>query len=37
MLERSVRIGAGANEVDMKIEDVTRPAPLKSRPHSWEY
>jgi plastocyanin len=37
MLERSVRIGAGANDVDMKIADVTRPAPLKGRPHSWEY
>ena len=37
MLERSVRIGVGSNEVDMKIEDVTRPVPLKARPHSWEY
>ena len=37
MLERSVRVGGGSNDVDMKIEDVTRPAPLKGHPHSWEY
>lgn len=37
MLERPVRIAAGNNDVALKIEDVTRPAPLKGRPHSWEY
>jgi plastocyanin len=37
MLERSVRVGGGSNDVAMKIEDVTRPAPLKGHPHSWEY
>jgi len=37
MLERPVRIDDASNEVSMKIEDVTRPAPLKGRPHSWEY
>jgi plastocyanin len=37
MLERPVRVAAGSNDVALKIEDVTRPAPLKGRPHSWEY
>jgi plastocyanin len=37
MLERPVRVGAGHNDVELKIEDMTRPAPLKGRPHSWEY
>jgi plastocyanin len=37
MLERSVRVGGGSNDVTMKVEDVTRPAPLKGHPHSWEY
>ena len=37
MLERPVRIGVGSNDVALKIEDVTRPAPLKGHPHSWEY
>jgi hypothetical protein len=37
MLERSLRIENGNNDVSMKIEDVTRPAPLKGRPRSWEY
>jgi plastocyanin len=37
LLERPVRIAAGNNDVTLKIEDVTRPAPLKGRPHSWEY
>jgi plastocyanin len=37
MLERAARVGSGSNDVAMKIEDVTRPAPLKGRPHSWEY
>jgi plastocyanin len=37
MLERSLRIEHGNNDISMKIEDVTRPAPLKGRPHSWEY
>ncbi len=37
MLERPVRVGAGHNDVELKIEDMTRPAPLKGRPHSWDY
>jgi plastocyanin len=37
MLERSMRIETGHNDVSMKIEDVTRPTPLKGHPHSWEY
>jgi plastocyanin len=37
MLERPVRIESGHNDISVKIEDVTRPAPLKGRPHSWEY
>jgi plastocyanin len=37
MLERSVRVESGNTEIEMKIEDVTRPAPLKGHPHSWEY
>ena len=37
LLERSVRIAAGNNDVTLRIEDVTRPVPLKGRPHSWEY
>jgi plastocyanin len=37
MLERLMRVDAGSSEVTLKIEDVTRPAPLKGHPHSWEY
>jgi plastocyanin len=37
MLERPIRIGVGSTDVELKIEDVTRPAPLKGHPHSWEY
>ncbi len=37
MLERPVRIGGGSNDVALKIEEVTRPAPLKGHPHSWDY
>jgi plastocyanin len=37
MLERPVRIGGGINDVALKIDEVTRPAPLKGHPHSWDY
>jgi plastocyanin len=37
MLERPVRIGGGTNDVALKIDEVTRPAPLKGHPHSWDY
>jgi len=37
MLERLMRVEAGNSEATLKIEDVTRPAPLKGHPHSWEY
>ena len=37
MLERPMRVEAGNSEATLKIEDVTRPAPLKGHPHSWEY
>jgi plastocyanin len=37
MLERPMRIEAGNSEITLKIEDFTRPAPLKGHPHSWEY
>jgi plastocyanin len=37
MLERPVHVASGNNEVSLKIDDVTRPAPLKGHPHSWDY
>ena len=37
MLERPVRIGGGSNDVALKIDEVSRPAPLKGHPHSWDY
>jgi plastocyanin len=37
MLERPVRVTGGNNEVTLKIDEVTRPTPLKGHPHSWDY
>jgi plastocyanin len=37
MLERSIRLEGGDMEIVMKIEELTRPAPLKGHPHSWDY
>jgi plastocyanin len=37
MLERPVRVGGGSSDVTLKIDEVTRPAPLKGHPHSWDY
>ena len=37
MLERPVRIAGGSNDVALKIDEVSRPAPLKGHPHSWDY
>jgi plastocyanin len=35
--ERVVQIGADRNEVTVRLWHALRPAPLKSRPHSWDY
>ena len=37
MLERPVHVASGNNDVSLKIDEVTRPAPLKGHPHSWDY
>ena len=37
MLERPVRVTGGNNDIALKIDEVTRPAPLKGHPHSWDY
>ena len=37
MLERSMRVNGGSNDVALKIDEVTRPTPLKGHPHSWDY
>ncbi|MEJ1965970.1 MAG: methylamine utilization protein [Gammaproteobacteria bacterium] len=37
MLERVVRIGGGSQDVVLKIDETTRPPPLKGHPHSWDY
>jgi len=37
MLERPVRVSGANTDVSLKIDEVTRPAPLKGHPHSWDY
>jgi plastocyanin len=37
MLERPVRVAGAGNDVTLKIEEVSRPTPLKGHPHSWDY
>jgi plastocyanin len=37
MLERPVHVTSGNNDVSLKIDDITRPVPLKGHPHSWDY
>jgi plastocyanin len=38
MIERHARIGgAEGNEIKLRIDELTRPAPLKGHPHSWDY
>lgn len=36
-IERVVPAGAGHERIDLKLARDLRPAPLKGRPHSWEY
>jgi plastocyanin len=35
--ERSVQVGADRDVVEIRLTRALKPAPLKGRPHSWEY
>ena len=37
MLDRLVRLGGGDADIVLKIDETTRPPPLKGHPHSWDY
>ena len=37
MLERAVRVAGDSPDVVLRIDETTRPAPLKGHPHSWDY
>jgi plastocyanin len=36
-LERIVQAGAGRDTIELRLTRALRPAPLRQRPHSWEY
>jgi len=36
-LERSVQTGADRDAIELRLAHDLRPAPLKGRPHSWDY
>lgn len=36
-LERTIRIGADGGALELRLTRALRPAPLKGRPHSWDY
>jgi plastocyanin len=37
MLDHAVRVGGDNADVVLRIDETTRPAPLKGHPHSWDY